>query len=243
MTWKLRLVSLFFCVKSYQMNMDAGVDVYPKTSQANKVIPNVCFFRGCFFSHMQVSELMSEAWGCRGFMFAHQLLLPEGIRRENNKMCEEVEIPPNDPMPVGFEEKPVYISELDEVGAIIIDTPWTDSLNLWSCSIVGENIKTHKPICKQKTFMFKILIQTFVILCWTFFLIMLTEAKDCRCCLLLVWQCLEPCLALTNLQICISFPALVWSQWCLNSLTVISFLVWKLNGDWQLCSVGGFGGF
>ncbi len=44
-----------------------------------------------------------------------QMLLPEGIRRENNKMYEEVEIPPNEPMPIGFEEKPVYISELDEV--------------------------------------------------------------------------------------------------------------------------------
>lgn len=48
-----------------------------------------------------------------------QMLLPEGIRRENNKMYEEVEIPPNEPMPIGFEEKPVYISELDEVGAIV----------------------------------------------------------------------------------------------------------------------------
>lgn len=45
-----------------------------------------------------------------------QMLLPEGIRRENSKMYEEVEIPPNEPMPIGFEEKPVYISELDEVG-------------------------------------------------------------------------------------------------------------------------------
>lgn len=48
-----------------------------------------------------------------------QMLLPEGIRRENNKMYEEVEIPPNEPMPIGFEEKPLYISELDEVGAIV----------------------------------------------------------------------------------------------------------------------------
>lgn len=48
-----------------------------------------------------------------------QMLLPEGIRRDNNKMYEEVEIPPNEPMPIGFEEKPVYISELDEVGAAV----------------------------------------------------------------------------------------------------------------------------
>lgn len=45
------------------------------------------------------------------------MLLPEGVRRDNTKLCEEVEIPPSQPMPVGFEEKPVYISELDEVGA------------------------------------------------------------------------------------------------------------------------------
>lgn len=44
------------------------------------------------------------------------MLLPEGIRRDNTKMYEEVEIPPNDPMPIGFEEKPIFISELDEVG-------------------------------------------------------------------------------------------------------------------------------
>lgn len=45
------------------------------------------------------------------------MLLPEGIHRENTKLCEEVEIPPSQPMAVGFEEKPVYISDLDEVGA------------------------------------------------------------------------------------------------------------------------------
>lgn len=47
-----------------------------------------------------------------------QMLLPERINRENNKMYEEVEIPPSEPMPTGIEEKPVYISELDEVGDI-----------------------------------------------------------------------------------------------------------------------------
>lgn len=64
-----------------------------------------------------------------------QMLLPEGIRRDNNKMYEEVEIPPNEPMPIGFEEKPVYISELDEVGASVylclflcvhVSTLWLD---------------------------------------------------------------------------------------------------------------------
>lgn len=50
------------------------------------------------------------------------MLLPEGIRRDNTKMYEEVEIPPNEPMPIGFEEKPVYISELDEVGVALYFT-------------------------------------------------------------------------------------------------------------------------
>lgn len=43
------------------------------------------------------------------------MILPEGIQRENNKIYEEVKIPYSEPMPVGFEEKPVYIQDLDEV--------------------------------------------------------------------------------------------------------------------------------
>uniref|UniRef100_A0A674AIC3 RNA helicase n=1 Tax=Salmo trutta TaxID=8032 RepID=A0A674AIC3_SALTR len=46
-----------------------------------------------------------------------RLMLPEGIKRENNKMNEEVEIPPSDP--IGFEEKPIYTSELHEVGQLV----------------------------------------------------------------------------------------------------------------------------
>lgn len=49
------------------------------------------------------------------FFYLLQMLLPESIQRENNKMFEQVEIPPNEPMPIGFQEKPVYITELDEV--------------------------------------------------------------------------------------------------------------------------------
>lgn len=62
------------------------------------------------------------------------MLLPEGIRRENNKMYEEVEIPPNEPMPIGFEEKPVYISELDEVGATVYFVcVWTLCVDMFVC--------------------------------------------------------------------------------------------------------------
>ncbi|KAI2655717.1 Activating signal cointegrator 1 complex subunit 3 [Labeo rohita] len=61
-----------------------------------------------------VYDCYAEATKTSAFVGGAKMLLPEGIRRENNKMYEEVEIPPNEPMPVGFEEKPVYISELDE---------------------------------------------------------------------------------------------------------------------------------
>ncbi|KAF7647613.1 hypothetical protein LDENG_00169770 [Lucifuga dentata] len=62
-----------------------------------------------------VYDSYAEATKTPAFVGGAKMLLPEGIRRENNKMYEEVEIPPNEPMAVGFEEKPVYISELDEV--------------------------------------------------------------------------------------------------------------------------------
>uniref|UniRef100_A0AAQ6A7X1 Activating signal cointegrator 1 complex subunit 3 n=1 Tax=Amphiprion ocellaris TaxID=80972 RepID=A0AAQ6A7X1_AMPOC len=61
----------------------------------------------------------AEATKTPAFVGGARMLLPEGIRRENIKMYEEVEIPPNEPMPIGFEEKPVFISELDEIGQLV----------------------------------------------------------------------------------------------------------------------------
>ncbi|XP_028984262.1 activating signal cointegrator 1 complex subunit 3-like [Betta splendens] len=63
-----------------------------------------------------VYDSYAEATKSPAFVGGSRMLLPEGIRRDNNKMYEEVEIPLNEPMPIGFKEKPVYISELDEVG-------------------------------------------------------------------------------------------------------------------------------
>ncbi|KAM7382306.1 hypothetical protein PAMP_002044 [Pampus punctatissimus] len=62
-----------------------------------------------------VYDCYAEATKTPAFVGGARMLLPEGIRRENTKMYEEVGIPPNEPMPIGFEEKPVYISELDEL--------------------------------------------------------------------------------------------------------------------------------
>nr|E7F8F4.2 RecName: Full=Activating signal cointegrator 1 complex subunit 3 [Danio rerio] len=80
-----------------------------------------------------------------------QMLLPEGIRRDNNKMYEEVEIPPNEPMPIGFEEKAVFVSELDEIGqlvfkgmkrlnriqSIVFETAYNTNENLLICAPTG----------------------------------------------------------------------------------------------------------
>lgn len=49
------------------------------------------------------------------FIAGAKMILPEGIQRENAKIYEEVKIPYSEPMPIGFEEKPVYIHDLDEV--------------------------------------------------------------------------------------------------------------------------------
>ncbi|XP_067305469.1 activating signal cointegrator 1 complex subunit 3 [Pseudorasbora parva] len=98
-----------------------------------------------------VYDSFAEAIKTSAFVGGAKMLLPEGIRRENNKMYEEVEIPPNNPMPIGFEEKPVFISELDEIGqlvfkgmkrlnriqSIVFETAYNTNENLLICAPTG----------------------------------------------------------------------------------------------------------
>lgn len=98
-----------------------------------------------------VYDNLAEATKTAAFVGGARMLLPEGIRRENCKMYEEVEIPPNEPMPVGFEEKPVYISEIDEIGqlvfkgmkrlnriqSIVFETAYNTNENLLICAPTG----------------------------------------------------------------------------------------------------------
>ncbi|XP_056902456.1 activating signal cointegrator 1 complex subunit 3 isoform X2 [Takifugu flavidus] len=98
-----------------------------------------------------VYDSYAEARKMAAFVGGARMLLPEGIRRENTKLCEEVEIPPSQPMPVGFEEKPVYISELDEIGqlvfkglkrlnriqSIVFETAYNTNENLLICAPTG----------------------------------------------------------------------------------------------------------
>ncbi|KAJ8411442.1 hypothetical protein AAFF_G00162500 [Aldrovandia affinis] len=98
-----------------------------------------------------VYDAYAEAIKTSAFVGGAKMLLPDGIKRENCKMFEEVAIPPNDPMPIGFEEKPIYIDELDEVGqlvfqgmkrlnriqSIVFETAYNTNENLLICAPTG----------------------------------------------------------------------------------------------------------
>ncbi|KAL6488712.1 hypothetical protein MHYP_G00024530 [Metynnis hypsauchen] len=98
-----------------------------------------------------VYDSYAEATKTSAFIGGAKMLLPEGIQRENNKMFEQVEIPPNEPMPIGFQEKPVYISDLDEIGqlvfkgmkrlnriqSIVFETGYNTNENMLVCAPTG----------------------------------------------------------------------------------------------------------
>ncbi|CAN9514188.1 unnamed protein product [Ophioblennius macclurei] len=98
-----------------------------------------------------VYDSYAEATKASAFVGGAKMMLPEGIRRENCKMYEEVEIPPNEPMPIGFEEKPVFISDLDEIGqlvfkgmkrlnriqSLVFETAYNTNENLLICAPTG----------------------------------------------------------------------------------------------------------
>ncbi|XP_028902738.1 activating signal cointegrator 1 complex subunit 3 isoform X2 [Ornithorhynchus anatinus] len=106
-------------------------------------------FEKIHYPHVYDSH--AEAMKTSAFIGGAKMLLPEGIQRENNKMFEEVKIPHSEPMPVGFEEKPVYIKDLDEVGqlafkgmkrlnriqSIVFETAYNTNENMLICAPTG----------------------------------------------------------------------------------------------------------
>ncbi|XP_036173871.1 activating signal cointegrator 1 complex subunit 3 isoform X3 [Myotis myotis] len=98
-----------------------------------------------------VYDSQAEAMKTSAFIAGAKMILPEGIQRENNKMYEEVKIPHSEPMPVGFEEKPVYIQDLDEIGqlafkgmrrlnriqSIVFETAYNTNENMLICAPTG----------------------------------------------------------------------------------------------------------
>nr|XP_028578883.1 activating signal cointegrator 1 complex subunit 3 isoform X1 [Podarcis muralis] len=106
-------------------------------------------FEKIHYPHVYDSQ--AEARRTSAFIGGSKMLLPEGIERENNKMYEEVKIPHTEPMPIGLEEKPVYINDLDEIGqlafkgmkrlnriqSIVFETAYNTNENMLICAPTG----------------------------------------------------------------------------------------------------------
>lgn len=139
---------------------DAALNFDPREMRALREQALLTARRDPVFSRERVYERVrypnvydsyGEATKSPAFVGGARMLLPEGIRRENTKMYEEVEIPPNEPMPIGFEEKPIYISELDEIGqlvfkgmkrlnriqSLVFETAYNTNENLLICAPTG----------------------------------------------------------------------------------------------------------
>lgn len=98
-----------------------------------------------------VYDSQAEAMRTSAFIAGAKMILPEGIQRDNNKMYEEVKIPYSEPMPIGLEEKPVYIQDLDEIGqlafkgmrrlnriqSIVFETAYNTNENMLICAPTG----------------------------------------------------------------------------------------------------------
>ncbi|XP_069582412.1 activating signal cointegrator 1 complex subunit 3 [Ranitomeya imitator] len=103
------------------------------------------------FVFPHVYDSYAEAMKTSAFVGGAKLLLPEGIQRENNKMYEEVKIPVTEPMPIGLEEKPIFIKDLDEIGqlvfkgvkrlnriqSIVFETAYNTNENMLICAPTG----------------------------------------------------------------------------------------------------------
>ncbi|XP_053879206.1 activating signal cointegrator 1 complex subunit 3 isoform X2 [Malaclemys terrapin pileata] len=106
-------------------------------------------FEKIYYPHVYDSQ--AEAMRTSAFIGGAKMLLPEAIQRENNKMYEEVKIPHSEPMPIGIEEKIVYIKDLDEIGqlvfkgmkklnriqSIVFETAYSTNENMLICAPTG----------------------------------------------------------------------------------------------------------
>ncbi|NXL77668.1 ASCC3 protein, partial [Leptocoma aspasia] len=98
-----------------------------------------------------VYDSRAEATKTSAFIGGAKVFLPESVQRENNKMYEEVKIPHSEPMPIGIEEKIVYIKDLDEIGqlafkgmkrlnriqSIVFETAYNTNENMLICAPTG----------------------------------------------------------------------------------------------------------
>ncbi|XP_048791723.1 activating signal cointegrator 1 complex subunit 3 [Lagopus muta] len=98
-----------------------------------------------------VYDSRAEAMKTSAFIGGAKVFLPESVQRENNKMYEEVKIPHSEPMPIGIEEKIVYVKDFDEIGqlafkgmkrlnriqSIVFETAYNTNENMLICAPTG----------------------------------------------------------------------------------------------------------
>ncbi|NXC38612.1 ASCC3 protein, partial [Penelope pileata] len=111
--------------------------------------PREVEFERIHYPHVYDSR--AEAMKTSAFIGGAKVFLPESVQRENNKMYEEVKIPHSEPMPIGIEEKIVYIKDLDEIGqlafkgmkrlnriqSIVFETAYNTNENMLICAPTG----------------------------------------------------------------------------------------------------------
>ncbi|XP_059501244.1 activating signal cointegrator 1 complex subunit 3 [Stegostoma tigrinum] len=85
------------------------------------------------------------------FIAGAKIFLSEDVERENNKVYEQVVIPATQPMPIGIQEKPVDIKNLDEIGqlvfkgmkqlnriqSVVFETAYNTNENMLICAPTG----------------------------------------------------------------------------------------------------------
>nr|XP_032829466.1 activating signal cointegrator 1 complex subunit 3 [Petromyzon marinus] len=98
-----------------------------------------------------VYDAYAEARKTSAFVGGSKMLLPEGFSVQNNKMYEELSIPPTPPLPIGIAEKPVFVRDLDEIGqlafsgtqklnrvqSLVFETAYHTNENLLICAPTG----------------------------------------------------------------------------------------------------------
>ncbi|XP_067883001.1 activating signal cointegrator 1 complex subunit 3 isoform X3 [Heterodontus francisci] len=98
-----------------------------------------------------VYDSKSKAMQSPAFIAGAKMFLPEDVERENNKVYEQVVIPATQPMPLGIQEKPIDIKNLDEIGqlvfkgmkrlnriqSIVFETAYNTNENMLICAPTG----------------------------------------------------------------------------------------------------------
>ncbi|CAG5136749.1 unnamed protein product, partial [Candidula unifasciata] len=91
-----------------------------------------------------VFDKLSEAQQSSAYVSGTKLVLPENCTHKDDKMYEEVSIPPSDPAPIEIGEARVAISSLDEIAQLAFKN--TESLNRIQSIVFNSAYKTNENL-------------------------------------------------------------------------------------------------